>query len=236
MIKIIKKIIPYKYHNSKFVNIINEFLRDIYNEATYSQEGEDRILLRIFENTENGFYVDIGAHHPKRFSNTYIFYKKGWKGINVDAMAGSMIKFNRLRPKDINIEAAISDEHSEINYYSFKEAALNTIDERSATELQKNNELIDIIKTKTRRLSEILDKHLPPNQTINFLTIDVEGVDFNVLKSNNWNKYKPNYIIVEIKDNNIETLINHKIAQYLKQKKYIIFAKTVNTVFFKYSS
>ena len=70
----------------------------------YSQQGEDIILHRMFEWQEQGFYIDVGAHHPTRFSNTYKFYKRGWTGINVDAMPGSMTAFNRLRPKDINIE------------------------------------------------------------------------------------------------------------------------------------
>ncbi len=233
MIKLIKKIIPDKYHNSKFITKINNFLRDIYNEDSYSQEGEDRILNRIFENQKNGFYIDIGAHHPKRFSNTFIFYKKGWTGINIDAMPGSMKIFNKIRTKDINIEIAISNSNSEINYYSFKEPALNTIDEKLATELKEKNELIEVLKIKTKTLSKILDEKLQINQEIDFLTIDVEGVDFDVLKSNNWNKHKPTYILIEIRKNNMEELIRHEITQYLKAKNYIIFAKTLNTIFFK---
>ena len=70
----------------------------------YSQNGEDLILNRFLENKKNGFYIDIGAHHPIRFSNTYLFYKKGWRGINIDAMPGSMDLFNKIRSRDINIE------------------------------------------------------------------------------------------------------------------------------------
>ena len=57
---------------------------------SFSQEGEDLVLARIFEGKKNGFYVDIGAHHPTRFSNTHYFYRRGWSGINIDAMPGSM--------------------------------------------------------------------------------------------------------------------------------------------------
>jgi hypothetical protein len=57
---------------------------DGYATKSYSQEGEDMILNRIFEGKCQGFYVDIGAHHPRRFSNTYFFYKHGWTGINVE--------------------------------------------------------------------------------------------------------------------------------------------------------
>lgn len=86
------------------------------------------ILRRIFENVENGFYVDVGAHHPKRFSNTFYFYKKGWSGINIDAMPGSMSLFNKIRPRDINIEAAVSNEKEEVIFYIFNEVALNTFE------------------------------------------------------------------------------------------------------------
>jgi hypothetical protein len=72
---------------------------DGYAIKSYSQEGEDMILQRIFENQPCGFYVDVGAHHPKRFSNTYFFYKKGWRGINIEAMVGSRQLFNKMRPE-----------------------------------------------------------------------------------------------------------------------------------------
>ena len=235
MIELIKKIIPEKYHNSKVISKINFFLRDTYKNASYSQEGEDMILNRLFEAHKKGFYIDVGAHHPKRFSNTHIFHKRGWRGINIDAMPGSMKIFNKKRPKDINIEAVISNNENEINYYSFKEPALNTIDEETASMLieVKKIELIDVIKIRTKSLANLLDAYLPKNQQIDFMTIDVEGVDFEVLKSNNWNKYRPSYILVEIRKNNIEELINHEITQYLKGVNYILFAKSLNTIFFK---
>jgi len=80
---------------------LTEWLRivlDKYALKSYSQEGEDMILRRIFEDNETGFYVDVGAHHPARFSNTNYFYKRGWRGLNIDAMPGSMSKFKKYRP------------------------------------------------------------------------------------------------------------------------------------------
>ena len=83
------------------------------------------ILNRFFERKRNGFYVDVGAHHPKRFSNTYTFYKKGWRGVNIDAMPGSMEKFKKIRPRDINLEFAISNKNGTLVYHMFNEPALN---------------------------------------------------------------------------------------------------------------
>ncbi len=82
-------------------------------------------MSRYFENKKTtGFYVDVGAHHPLRFSNTYKFYKRGWHGINIDAMPGSMDLFNRLRHRDINLERAVSDSKQILTYYAFNEPAL----------------------------------------------------------------------------------------------------------------
>jgi hypothetical protein len=102
----------------------------IYNQhrILFSQEGEDGLLERVCAGKLNGFYVDIGAHHPQRFSNTYVFYLKGWRGINVDPMPGSKQRFDILRDRDTNLEVGVSDVREELIYYSFKEPALNTFD------------------------------------------------------------------------------------------------------------
>jgi len=110
--KIASLIIPEQIKKKAVVMMYDLF--DGYALKSYSQEGEDMILRRLFENQERGLYVDIGAYHPKKFSNTYFFYRAGWIGINVDAMPGSMKKFRSRRPRDINIEAAISDKREEL--------------------------------------------------------------------------------------------------------------------------
>src|SRR5688500_4139273 len=91
----------------------------------YAQEGEDLILQLMLAWRANGFYVDVGAHHPQFDSNTYLFYKRGWSGINIDAMPNSMKLFNRLRPRDINLELAISKKSEELTYYLFNTPQLN---------------------------------------------------------------------------------------------------------------
>ena len=113
--QILKKFLP-KAVKEKIIEFRNNNL-DGYATKSYSQEGEDMILKRLFGGQKFGFYVDVGAHHPKRFSNTYYFYKKGWRGINIDAMPGSMIAFDKLRPRDINIERPISDKKQILTYY-----------------------------------------------------------------------------------------------------------------------
>ncbi len=231
---IIKKLLP-KPLKDWLIYIKNHYFGG-YALKSYSQEGEDMILRRIFEKQQIGFYVDVGAHHPMRFSNTYFFYKKGWKGINVDAMPDSMKAFNKFRPRDINIEKPISDKKQILTYYAFNEPALNgfskELSEERAT-ADNNYHFIFEKDIETSTLEEILDKNLPVNQKIDFLSIDVEGLDFMVLKSNNFEKYKPKVILIEILGSSLDEIENNEISIFLKKYGYKIYAKAVNTVIFK---
>ena len=209
---------------------------DHYCHKSWSQEGEDLILSRYFENlTTKGFYVDVGAHHPLRFSNTYKFYKHGWRGINIDAMPGSMALFNKLRPRDINLEVAISDCKQVMTYYAFNESALNSFSEplTKRREAKTNCKVIFKKDLQTFTLEDILDQYLPKGQKINFLSIDVEGLDFAVLKSNNWTKYAPELILIEILGSSLDELLHDEITIFLKQFGYTIYAKCIHTVIFR---
>lgn len=233
MINLLKKIIPVKLYRSAPILSFYKLFVDVYKNISFSQEGEDLILSRMFYNQKTGFYVDVGAHHPKRFSNTWIFYKKGWSGINIDAMPGCMKRFKKLRPRDINVEAAISQSVTTLNYYSFKEGALNTLDEDLAKERIKENVLLGIYPLQTSRLDEILDKYMPFGVQIDFLTIDVEGLDEQVLLSNNWEKYKPKYILVESGGISLFDIKEYSTSKILIQYGYTAVFKTHGNIFYK---
>ncbi|MFN4762870.1 FkbM family methyltransferase [Gillisia sp. Q332] len=233
--KFILRITPKKVLNLYQEPIKNKHREiDIYSTLSYSQEGEDLILKRIFEGQKTGFYVDVGAHHPKRFSNTYLFYKLGWRGINIDAMPGSMKHFKEIRPNDINLEVAVSDKKEKLKYYMFNEPALNTF---SKQEVEKkdgrgNYKVIDEVIIDTIPLSELLNKHLKDNEQIDFLNIDVEGLDLDVLHSIDWSIHQPKTILVEELNNQIEKIYGSEIFKFLKSKDYILIAKTFNTLIF----
>lgn len=231
--KILKKIIPKTYHQD-LINLRNIFF-DGYCLKSYSQEGEDIILRRIFERQKTGFYVDVGAHHPKRFSNTYRFYKKGWRGINIDAKPGCMEIFRKIRPRDINLEFAIFNKRQTLIYYCFNDPALNSFSKTVSIEMNKKEEykIIDEIKIETLTLVEVLDAYLPSDTTIDFLSVDVEGLDFQVLTSNDWSKYMPNVVLVEDFNFSFDSSDNSKIYKFLMDKGYHLVAKTWNTVFYE---
>jgi FkbM family methyltransferase len=208
------------------VQVLDEFAKE-----SYSQEGEDMILGRYLEARKQGFYVDVGAHHPKRFSNTYMFYRKGWSGINIDAMPGSMELFKTLRPRDINIEMAVCKEPSLKTYYIFNESALNTFDEKLA--LSRVNEVYKIVDKKQvpcRTLSDLLSEYMPKDVSIDFMTIDVEGLDLAVLESNDWRRFRPNYLVVECIRLEMEEQKNQQQMKFLEDKGYRVVARCYNSV------
>lgn len=209
---------------------------DGWAQPSYAQEGEDRILKRIFENRRSGFYIDVGAHHPKRFSNTFLFYKEGWRGINIDAMPGSMQLFSKIRHRDINLELGVGEDMGSLDYYIFNEPALNGFSQR-LSQLRHDNphnpyRIIDIKKIEIQPLSVILDKCLPVGQEIDFMSIDVEGWDFEVIRSNNWEKYRPRYLLTEILESSLDNIERHPLVIYLKERNYVLYSKCMNTVIF----
>ncbi len=231
--KIILKITPKKVLNIYQEPIANRHKElDSFSTLSYSQEGEDLILKRIFEGQKTGLYIDVGAHHPKRFSNTYLFYKKGWRGINIDAMPGSMDEFKRIRPEDNNLEVAVSNKKEILKYYVFNETALNTFSKHEAE--QKNGlgnyKVIDEVMIETIPLSVILKKHLKPKDQIDFMNIDVEGLDLQVLHSLDWTLQQPMVILIENLNNHFENILESEIYKFLNPKGYTLIAKTFNTM------
>lgn len=218
--------------------MIKKILNKLLDTANvyYSQEGEDILLKRLFINDGyKGFYVDIGAHHPTRFSNTYAFYLKGWCGINVEPNPDTFKLFTKKRPNDINLNLGVAQKSSLLKYYMFDEPALNTFDEEMLESRLKKTSYkhIKTIKVEVTPLSKIFDSYILQNQQIDFLTIDVEGYDLDVLKSNDWLKYRPKWILVEeLNLLDIESL-DFPIHYYMKSLNYILFAKTFNTLYYK---
>ena len=210
-------------------------LFDGYTKKSYSQEGEDLVLARMFDNLNitKGFFVDIGAHHPARFSNTYYFYRRGWRGINVDALPGTKKLFERVRSRDITIECGVGIKNGVLKYFAFNEPALNTFSEQEAN--KKNvppYHIVNTLQIPVVTLKKILDDNLPHGTTIDFMTIDVEGFDHEVISSNNWDLYRPRIILIELLNSGIKNLEMHPTSQLLESYNYRIFAKTYNTFFF----
>ena len=201
----------------------------------FSYSGEDAILQNIFNkkitNKQPGFYVDVGAYHPFNLSNTHLFYINGWRGINIDAMPGSMKLFNRHRKRDINLELAISDKAEKLVFYQYKEDSANSFSKDFINKVQTTGGADYSVKKEitiyTHTLKEVLDKHLPAAQEIDFLSVDVEGMDFRVILSNDWDKYRPKVVVVELLGQTIKDIYDNEITQFLEKLGYEVCAKTV---------
>ena len=202
---------------------------------SYSQEGEDRVLMRIFDERRKGFFVDIGAHHPRRFSNTWLLYERGWNGINVEPNPAAIDLFRRERPRDINLQVGISDEPGTLTYIEFDDPALNTFDAELAAQRERTTRyrVVNRIGVPVRTLCDLLGTHLPAGQHIDFLTVDVEGYDLKVVQSNDWTKFRPAYVLVESLDSSLTSVGDIPINRFLVGQGYILFAKTVNTLFYR---
>ena len=237
---LLKKVLPKRIwnfiHDSLFKKIEPDlFLINPYLNYSFSQEGEDLILHRLIGEKSKGFYIDIGAHHPIQYSNTYKFYKRGWSGINVDPLPGSMNLFNRYRSRDINIEIGISsDENNKIKYYMFSEPVYNTLSFERLKEIEQfgYSKFIGEKEISTISLKTLCNKYIDNNQIIDFMTIDVEGMDLDVLQSNDWTLYRPRFLVVEslyTKLSDINALPTH---QFMVEKNYELVAKAMHSLIY----
>jgi FkbM family methyltransferase len=203
--------------------------------TSYAQEGEDRILWRIFEGEPAGFYVDVGAHHPTRFSNTYLFYREGWRGLTIDADPGAAPLFARRRPRDTHVCVGVSDAPGRLMYYRFDESALNTFDADLAAQRAKigRYRALPGITVELTTLAAQMHRHVRAGQEIAFLSVDVEGYDARVLRSGDWQAYRPRYVLAESLGASLATLSSDECCLFMRSVGYEPFAKTSRTVIYR---
>ena len=205
----------------------NIYLKNKYliKKKSYAMDGEDLAIDQYIEKKKKGFYVDIGAHHPIHRNNTQLLFNRGWSGINIDVNQFSIDLFNFLRPEDLNLLTAISDQEGEIIfYYQKKFSQLNTTDKKIANENFQGNFKERLVKCQT--IHNILTHSKYKEIKIDFLNIDVEGAEMKVLRTLNFEIYDPNLICIEIlgyreldsKEREIR-IKDDKIYKYLVKKK-----------------
>jgi len=180
-----------------------------------SHWGVDLILNSIFKNKRKGFYVDIGCHHPLINNHTYLFYKKGWSGVNIDIDFSSIDMFNFYRPKDINRQLALSDKVGEANLYFYhNRAAKNTL----SKEFGADSKTIKNIKTDT--LTNFLNQNNLSDKKIDFMSIDVEGNELKVLEGLDFKTIKPSVILVEFRIPNVKEFYQKNITDVISSPIY----------------
>lgn len=181
--------------------LVNEKVK-IHQAFSFSQCGEDLIVDYIFKlrNVLNPTYIDIGAHDPYHLSNTAIFYQRGCRGINIDADPRLMKNFIKYRPDDINLNIGISDTDATMVFYVMNDSTLSTFLEQEKDNMVSNNQTLSHIeKVNVTTIDAVINKHF--NGVFpDFLSMDTEGMDMQILQSINFQKSAPKIICVEAAD------------------------------------
>tara|TARA_B100001029_G_scaffold51695_1_gene41376 strand:- start:16 stop:690 length:675 start_codon:yes stop_codon:yes gene_type:complete len=208
----------YKY----FSNIYNLYWKhkNFFPKKQYSCFGEDLFVTDYFKNQDNGFYVDVGSYHPFFWNNTYLLYKKKWNGINIDANPLSIELFKFARHDDHNFNLAITNKRNNkiTLYYRRKMNALNTTDESFAKRNFPNG--YKTLDVECSSLDSVLSKTKYKDKVIDFLNIDVENTEKDVLESLSFEIYRPKLICVEIHHESEENLKSNMTYKFLLEKGY----------------
>lgn len=190
-------------------------------QVTFSQFGEDLFLRTYFQDKKDGFFVDIGAFHPYRFSNTHYLRSLGWKGINIEPQPRNWAIFEKHCPNDINVNCAVSS----------KAGTMDLLVDGTVSRLLDSGEKVEgeQVRVLVETLESILDEKLPNKTRIDLLSIDCEGHDMEVLHSNCWKKYRPGLIMVE----DLERKIGTEFDSELSRLGYELISWYKNTKFFE---
>ena len=200
------KIIYFFYQYIKSIKFIKK-------RVFHSNWGIDRMVEDYFKKKNNGFFVDVGCHQPFLNNNTYILYKKGWRGINIDLDFGAIDMFNFFRKEDTNIQVAVSNSIEKKNlYYFHSRSAINTL---SIKEGLKSRQVKKVI---TSTLNKIIENSIHNNKEIDFLSIDVEGYEIEVLQGLDFNKYKPKLVVLEFINHDVKEFYNQRINDILNSQ------------------
>jgi len=212
----------------KYIYYFFQFLKkNKHIKKSYSGGAIDLIIDHYFKDQKKGIYIDIGAYHPFIGNNTYKLFSKGWSGINVDLDFQSIDIFKFFRPKDENICVGVSSKTTEKNFYFHHDrSAINTLDDKMGYRAK------EVRKIKTTTLNKILESSKFKSSDIDFISIDVEGHELEVIKGLDLEKYSPKIIVIEHQDpamkkvefynQNIERTITCDIYNYMKSKNYIL--------------
>ena len=211
---------------SKFFDKLSVLKKKIYSQKkSYSFGGCDLLIDYIFKFKKKGLYLDVGCQHPVSNNNTYLLYKRGWNGINIDLDPKNIRLYDLERPKDINICKCISSDNSEKDLFFFHAGSpINSLEKKTI----KNKSNFTVKKIETHTLNSILQDCKITN--IDYFNLDVEGHEIDILKNFDINLYKPKIVSVEFidyqmkklefKNNDINKVLESEIYKYFTSNNY----------------
>lgn len=219
-------------------SIFKLFNKDMHD--SYSQSGEDRIIAYIFNCLQLKFptYLDIGAHHASHLSNTYLFYENGSSGICIEPDPSLFSEIKRKRSRDVCLNIGIaSGAQTFADFYIMTSNTLNTFSKEEAYKCQDSTNhgkqrIEKVIQIPLRSINEVMDEYRSLN--INFVSVDVEGWDYEIIKSFDFSKYQPEVFCVETIQYDGNGILQKDIdlINYMKNIGYAVYSDTyINTIF-----
>lgn len=211
---------------SKFIDKLSILKKKFHSpKKSYSFGGCDLLIDYIFKSKKRGFYLDVGCQHPVSNNNTYLLYKRGWSGINIDLDPKNIRLFNLERPNEINICKCVSSDNSKKDLFFFHSGSpINSLEKKTT----KDKSNFSLKKIETFTLNSILEDY--KIQYIDYFNLDVEGHELDVLKNFNIQKYKPKVISVEFIDfqmnklefrnNNVDRILKSELYKYFTSNNY----------------
>lgn len=209
------------------------------SKTSYSQCGEDLIVDYVFRlrGVTRPSYIDIGANHPYFLSNTAKFYIEGSRGINIDANPLAIVEFEKERKDDINLNVGIGPYETELEFFIFDDSTLSTFSKEEAERISQSGKhrIESTKKVKVTTIGKVISEY-NKDQFPDFFSLDVEGLDFEILKSVDFKKYSPKIICVEAAEYSPIGAGKRKeyIIEYLKNQGFYEYGNTnLNSIMLK---
>jgi FkbM family methyltransferase len=193
---------------------------------SYSQRGEDLLIDRALGRPAAGFYVDVGANDPRKLSNTKRFYDRGWTGCNIEPDPRRHEAFATSRPRDVNLQLGLAGSAGSMRFHRFEPDYYSTFSAERARELTRAGaKLVATLDVRVETLADILRQHAQ-GRRIDFLSLDTEGLDLEILESNDWRQFRPRVICVESAAADESEPATASVATFLGSHGYARYAVT----------
>jgi FkbM family methyltransferase len=215
---------------SRFRRLKARSVQDSYAQVSYSQCGEDLIIDYLFRlrGIEQPSYIDIGANHPYYLSNTARFYGRGSRGINIEPNPSLIGPFHEFRPRDVNLNVGVGDRPGEFEFFVMEDNTLSTFSAKERDFLVQNGKRqAGSVSVKVLTLSSTLSEYWG-GEFPDLLTVDAEGLDFDIIRSIDFDHCYPKVICVEAADYSPTGagVRRTELINYLTSRKYYEYANT----------
>jgi FkbM family methyltransferase len=205
---------------------------------SYSIEGEDLIIQRLLDAvvfkdpSRTGFFMDVGAFHPINHSNTYLLYRKGWRGVNVEPNPQYINDFLRERPEDVTLNVGLSDQSGKLTYHLFDEAMLNGFLPSSLVDyhVSQGRRHLGEVPVDCLSVRDFLDRYA--TRDIDVLNLDIETYEPAVLRAWDWNARRPKLICVEIHALSVTDVMKSEITDILANQGYLLMSRVFQSAMF----